>query len=107
MIACALASVLMPLVGRGADWQMSGNDLTNDRNQPHGTLINVGNVATLKPAWTFKALGSVSATPLVAGGSYHLDWQVIHFFDGFRRGASSSQVRGGSLYPYCRRRSVR
>ena len=68
VIACALALVLMPLIARAADWQMSGNDLTNDRNQPHETLIDVGNVATLKPAWTFKTLGSVSATPLVTGG---------------------------------------
>ncbi len=75
IIACALASVLMPLVGRGADWQMSGNDLTNDRNQPHETSIGVGNVATLKPAWTFKTLGSVSATPLVTGGYVYVpDW---------------------------------
>src|ERR1700722_8826471 len=75
IISCALASVLMPLVVRGADWQMSGNDLTNDRNQPHETLIDAGNVATLKPAWTFKTLGSVSATPLVTGGYvYFPDW---------------------------------
>jgi hypothetical protein len=65
----------MPLVGRGADWQMSGNDLTNDRNQPHETLIDAGNVGTLKPAWTFKTLGSVSATPLVTGGYVYVpDW---------------------------------
>src|SRR5271156_2761515 len=75
IIACGLASALMPLVGRGADWQVSGNDLTNDRNQPHETLIDVGNVATLKPAWTFKTLGSVSATPLVTGGYIYVpDW---------------------------------
>jgi hypothetical protein len=42
--------------------------LTNDRNQPHETLIDVSNVATRKPACTFNTLGSVSATPLVAGG---------------------------------------
>jgi hypothetical protein len=73
--ACALALVLTPLVGRGADWQMSGNDLTSDRNQAHETLIDVGNVATLKPAWTFKMLGSVSATPLVTGGYVYVpDW---------------------------------
>ena len=75
IVACALALMLMPLVGRGADWQMSGNDLTNDRNQPHETLIDVGNVATLKPAWSFKTLGSVSATPLVTGGYVYVpDW---------------------------------
>jgi polyvinyl alcohol dehydrogenase (cytochrome) len=75
IIACGLASALMPLVGRGADWQVSGNDLTNDRNQPHETVIDVGNVTTLKPAWTFKTLGSVSATPLVTGGYVYVpDW---------------------------------
>src|SRR5450432_595060 len=75
IIACALASALMPLVARVADRQMRGDDLTNDRNQPHETLIDVGNVATLKPAWTFKTLGSVSATPLVTGGYvYFPDW---------------------------------
>ena len=64
----------MPLAG-AQDWQMSGNDLTNDRVQAHETLIGVGNVATLKPAWTFKTLGSVSATPLVTGGYvYFPDW---------------------------------
>ena len=75
IFACALALTFMPLVGRGVDWQMSGNDLTNDRNQPHETLIDLGDVATLKPAWTFKTLGSVSATPLVTGGYvYFPDW---------------------------------
>jgi polyvinyl alcohol dehydrogenase (cytochrome) len=75
IIAFALASALTPLVGGGAYWQMSGKDLTNDRNQPQETLIDVGNVATLKPAWTFKTLGSVSATPLVTGGYVYVpDW---------------------------------
>jgi len=74
IIALALAST-MPFVGRAADWQMSGNGLANDRNQPRETLIGVGNVATLKAAWTFKTLGSVSATPLVTGGYvYFPDW---------------------------------
>jgi polyvinyl alcohol dehydrogenase (cytochrome) len=67
VIACALASTLTPLAARAADWRMSGNGLTNDRNQPTETLIDAGNVATLKPAWSFKTLGSVSATPLVTG----------------------------------------
>jgi outer membrane protein assembly factor BamB len=75
IITCALASIVMPLAAHGQDWQMSGNDLTNDRNQPHETVIDAGNVATLKPAWTFKTLGSVSATPLVTGGYvYFPDW---------------------------------
>jgi glucose dehydrogenase len=75
VIACALTSALLPLVARAADWQMSGDDLTNDRNQAHETLIDVGNVATLKPVWTFKTLGSVSATPLVIGGYVYVpDW---------------------------------
>ena len=47
---------------------MSGNDLTNDRNQPNETLIDIGNVAIPKPARSFKTLGSGSATPLVTGG---------------------------------------
>jgi polyvinyl alcohol dehydrogenase (cytochrome) len=74
-MACGLASALMPLVSLGADWPLSGGALTNDRSQPHETSIDVGNVATLKPAWTFKTLGSVSATPLVTGGYvYFPDW---------------------------------
>jgi len=74
-LACALASGLMPPIARAADWQMSGNGLTNDRDQPHETLIGVSNVANLKPAWTFKTLGSVSATPLVTGGYVYVpDW---------------------------------
>jgi hypothetical protein len=28
---------------------MSGNDLSNDRSEPHETLIGAGNVATLEP----------------------------------------------------------
>jgi glucose dehydrogenase len=68
VIACTFTSVLMPLVARADDWRMSGNDLSNDRSQSHETLIGAGNVATLRPAWTFRTLGSVSATPLVVGG---------------------------------------
>jgi hypothetical protein len=34
MITCALASALLPLAGGPADWRMSGNDVTNDCNQP-------------------------------------------------------------------------
>jgi outer membrane protein assembly factor BamB len=68
VIACALVSLLAPISGHAADWPMSGNDLANDRNQPNETLIDIGNVATLKPAWSFKTLGSVAATPLVTGG---------------------------------------
>jgi hypothetical protein len=75
IIGSALAATLMSLVGGGADWQMSGDDLTNDPNQPQETLIDVGNVATLNPAWMFKTRGSVSATPLVNGGYvYFADW---------------------------------
>jgi polyvinyl alcohol dehydrogenase (cytochrome) len=75
VIACALASALTPLAARAAAWRMSGNDLTNDRNQPNEPLIDAGNVATLKPAWSFKTLGSVSATPLVTGGYVYVpDW---------------------------------
>jgi hypothetical protein len=50
VIACALASTLTPLAARAVDWRMSGNGLTNDRNQLSETLIDAGNVATLKPA---------------------------------------------------------
>lgn len=75
VIVCALVSLLAPLSAHAADWRMSGNDLTNDRNQPNETLIDIGNVATLKPAWSFKTLGSVSATPLVTGGYVYVpDW---------------------------------
>jgi polyvinyl alcohol dehydrogenase (cytochrome) len=75
VIACALASALAPLAAHAADWRMSGNGLTNDRNQPNETLIDAGNVATLKPAWSFKTLGSVSATPLVTGDYVYVpDW---------------------------------
>jgi polyvinyl alcohol dehydrogenase (cytochrome) len=70
-----LLVALSPVLGRAADWQMSGNDLSNDRNQPRETLIGVNNVGNLKPAWTFKTLGSVSATPLVTGGFVYVpDW---------------------------------
>ena len=68
VIACALVSLFAPGSAYAADWRISGNDLTNDRNQPSETLINAGNVATLKPGWTFRTLGSVSAIPLVTGG---------------------------------------
>ena len=62
MIACTLASAMAPLAGSGVDWQMSGNDLTNDRNQPLSTpaprrMKNIGrptrstNVACSWQAW--------------------------------------------------------
>ena len=35
VIVCALVSLLAPLSAHAADWRMSGNDLTNDRNQPN------------------------------------------------------------------------
>jgi polyvinyl alcohol dehydrogenase (cytochrome) len=58
-----------------ADWRMSGNNLANDRNHPNETLIDIGNAATLKQAWSLKTLGSVSATPLVTGGYVYVpDW---------------------------------
>jgi polyvinyl alcohol dehydrogenase (cytochrome) len=70
-----LIAALSPALGRAADWQMSGNDLSNDRNQPRESLIGVNNVGSLKPVWTFKTLGSVSATPLIAGGFVYVpDW---------------------------------
>jgi hypothetical protein len=75
VIACALVSLLAPLSAHAADCRMSGNDLTNDHNQPDETLIDIRNVATLKPAWSFRTLGSVSATPLVSGGYVYVpDW---------------------------------
>jgi outer membrane protein assembly factor BamB len=75
VIACALVSLLAPLSARAGDWRMGGNDLTNDRNQPNETLIDIGNVTSLKPGWTFRTLGSVSTTPLVTGGYVYVpDW---------------------------------
>src|SRR5277367_5916226 len=53
VIACALVSLLAPLSAHAGDWRMGGNDLTNDRNQPNETLIDIGNVTSLKPGWTF------------------------------------------------------
>ena len=46
VIACALASLFAPVSAHAADWRMGGNDLTNDRNQPNETLIDIGNVAS-------------------------------------------------------------
>jgi polyvinyl alcohol dehydrogenase (cytochrome) len=75
VIACALASLFAPVSAHAADWRMGGNDLTNDRNQPNEIQIDAGNVATLKPGWTFRTLGSVWATPLITGGYvYFPDW---------------------------------
>jgi polyvinyl alcohol dehydrogenase (cytochrome) len=74
VIACALVSLQAPLSAHAADWRMSGNELTNDRNQPNETLIGIGNVATLKPAWSFKTLGSVAATLVTGGYVYVPDW---------------------------------
>ena len=61
VIACALVSLFAPVSAHAADWRMGGNDLTNDRNQPNEIQIDAGNVATLKPGWTFRTLGSVWA----------------------------------------------
>ena len=38
---------------------MSGNDLSNDRSQPHETLIGAGNVATLKPGLDLQGVDGV------------------------------------------------
>ncbi len=74
MVAAVILYAFTP-VAFAADWQMSGQDLTNDRYQPRETRIGPENVATLKPAWTFKTLGPVSATPMVADGDvYFPDW---------------------------------
>ena len=61
-----------PVSTHAADW--NGNDLTNDRNQPNETLIDIGNVAVPKPARSFKTLGSGSATPLVTGGYVYVPY---------------------------------
>jgi hypothetical protein len=72
VIVCGLVSLLAPVSTHAADW--SGNDLTNDRNQPNETLIDIGNVAIPKPARSFKTLGSGSATPLVTGGYVYVPY---------------------------------
>ena len=61
--------------GGPGQWPVAGQDLSNSWNQPAEHLINVSNVSTLSPAWTFTTGGSVSATPTVAGNAvYFPDW---------------------------------
>src|SRR5271167_561518 len=85
IIVCALASMMMPLAADGQDWQMSGNDLTNDRNQPHETLIDAGNVATSnrpgplrrlavsrRPRWSPAAMSTSPTGVVVYTSSMHV-----------------------------------
>lgn len=54
---------------------MSGQGITNWRNQPNETQINATNAGSLKPAWAASLGGDISATPAVVDGvAYVPDW---------------------------------
>ena len=75
--ACTIAAALVVVYAQStpAIWQMSGNDVTNSRNQPAEHVIQRSNVSTLSPKWTFTTQGDVSATPtLDSTAVYAADW---------------------------------
>ena len=58
-----------------APWPVAGHDLSNSRNQPLETRIDVANVSSLTTKWIFQTGGDVSATPTVgADAVYFPDW---------------------------------
>jgi polyvinyl alcohol dehydrogenase (cytochrome) len=60
---------------RSEQWQRSGQDLNNSRNQPEERTIRPTNVHNLDPKWVFTTGGDVSATPAVEGNAvYFPDW---------------------------------
>lgn len=75
IIGAIVASATLASTEQNAVWLSAGRDLKNTRSQPDETLLNVGNVQSLAPAWVFEASASVSATPAVEGGAiYFPDW---------------------------------
>ena len=83
MIAAGIAAVLAVALigwahqnsGGSGEWPVTGQDLSNSRNQPAEHRINASNVSSLQVAWSFTTGGSVSATPTVAGNAvYFPDW---------------------------------
>lgn len=62
-------------VAQSAQWNLAGRNIQNFWNQPSETTINVSNVGTLVPLWTFTTGGDVSATPTSNGSVvYFPDW---------------------------------
>jgi polyvinyl alcohol dehydrogenase (cytochrome) len=65
-------------VGPGSSagpWPAAGHDLSNSRNQPLETRIDVANASSLTTKWIFQTGGDVSATPTVgADAIYFPDW---------------------------------
>jgi polyvinyl alcohol dehydrogenase (cytochrome) len=56
-------------------WPVAGHDLSNSRNQPLETRIDVANVNSLTTKWVFRTGGDVSATPTVGSDAiYFPDW---------------------------------
>jgi len=57
------------------DWDFSGQDLGDTRNQPAESKINTSSVKSLKLKWTFTTGASVSSTPTVSSGDvFFPDW---------------------------------
>ena len=54
-----------------ADWPMYNRDLAGTRYSPL-TQINVGNVAKLTQAWTYRTGGALEVTPIVVNGVMYL-----------------------------------
>jgi polyvinyl alcohol dehydrogenase (cytochrome) len=75
--AAALAgAVAVPgAAGAGPSWPMSGQNLSNTRNQPAERAISPATAARLVPRWVATTGGNVSATPAVVGNAvYFPDW---------------------------------
>ncbi|MFF7213748.1 PQQ-binding-like beta-propeller repeat protein [Streptomyces sp. NPDC008238] len=71
------ATAATPVVpaASASDWPYAGGDLGDTHNAAAERTIGTGNVAALKPKWTFTTGDSVSATPTVVNGYvYAPDW---------------------------------
>src|SRR5947208_5373439 len=77
VVSLAFAALVVSSVARAQDWPMYGRDLKHSFTNP-GSLINVGNVGLLMPAWDFTTGDAVSASPAVVHGVVY-----VGSWDGF------------------------
>lgn len=62
-------------VQQNGEWDFSGQDVGNTRNQPKENKISPSNVSSLALKWSFTAGASVSATPTVSNSDvFFPDW---------------------------------
>src|SRR4051794_9403136 len=73
--ALICAAVVPGVAGAGPSWPMSGQNLSNTRDQPAEHVISTATAAQLVPKWVATTGGNVSATPAVDGNAVYVpDW---------------------------------